>query len=260
MAVLDLKFPELSFVDGSLEIGRFAQAPMRVYPGFLVAAGLLTVPNWWFRPGLSGMALFLIDFIAVFASVLLHELAHAVVAGRYKRYKVAARRIDFHLFGGVVEFDTPPRTMWQDFSIIIAGPLSNLALAGIAYGLLIAVNGGLPELISHGPLRSDVIFEPRVAERALTFALFLNLGLFVVNMLPAFPLDGGKLLFLLIARRWDRRIATIVVARLGVLLAFVSYILFLVTAIIGWPIWSPPGAQVNLNALQAAERDGVSYY
>lgn len=79
-------------------------------------------------------------------------------------------------------------------------------------------------------------------------------------MLPAFPLDGGRLLYLLIARQSDRCRATIVVARLGVLLAFASYILFLVTAVVGCPIWSPPGAQVNLEAWIAAERDGVPYY
>lgn len=201
MAALLLESPELSFVDGSLIIGRFAQAPIRVYPGFLVAAGLLTVPNWWLRPGLSGMALFAIGFVTVFVAVMVHELAHAVVA---RRCGVTAARIDLYIFGGVVAFDTPPRTMWNDFAIVIAGPLSNLALAVMAYALLIVLNGSLPDLIAHGPLRSDVIFEPRIAERALTFALYLNLGLFAVNMLPAFPLDGGKLLYLLIARQRDR--------------------------------------------------------
>ena len=257
MAALRLESPELSFVDGSLKIGHFAQAPIRVYPGFLVAAGLLTVPNWWLRPGLSGMALFAIGLVTVFAAVMVHELAHAVVA---RRCGVTAARIDLHIFGGVVAFDTPPQTMWSDFAIVLAGPLSNLVLVVMAYALLIVLNGGLPDLIAHGPLRSDVIFEPRIAERALTFAFYLNLGLFVVNMLPAFPLDGGKLLYLLIARRWDRRTATLVVAKLGVLLAFASYILLLVTAVVGCPIWSPPGAQVNLEALSAAERDGVPYY
>lgn len=256
MAALRIESPELSFVDGSLKIGRFAQAPIRVYPGFLVAAGLLTVPNWWLRPGLSGMALFAIGFATVFVAVMVHELAHAVVA---RRCGVTAARIDLYIFGGVVAFDAPPRTMWSDFAIVIAGPLSNLALAAMAYALLIVLNGGLPDLIAHGPLRSDVIFEPRIAERALIFALYLNLGLFVVNMLPAFPLDGGRLLYLLIARQRDRRTATLVVAKLGVLLAFVSYILLLVTAVVGCPIWSPPGAQVNLEALLAAERDGVPY-
>lgn len=252
MAVLRLEFPQLSFDDGSLEIGRFAAAPIRLFPGFLLVVGVLTASNWWLHPGLTGIALFLIDFVTVFASVLVHELAHAVIA---ERYGVAARRIDLYIFGGVVAFDTPPRTMRNDFVIVIAGPLSNLALAVLAYALLVLVHGGLPELMARVP---DLA--PRITERALTFALYLNVALFVVNMLPAFPLDGGKLLYLLIARQRDRRTATIVVARLGVLLAFASYILLLVTAVVGVPIWSPPGAQVNLEALLAAERDGVPYY
>ena len=201
------------------------------------------------------MTLFAIGLVTVFAAVMVHELAHAVAA---KRCGVTAARIDLYIFGGAVAFETPPRTMWNDFAIVIAGPLSNLALAAMAYTLLIVLNGGLQDLITHGPLRSDVIFEPRITERALTFAVYLNLGLFVVNMLPAFPLDGGKLLYLLIARRWDRRTATLVVAKLGVMLAFASYILLLVTAVVGCPIWSPC-ARANLEALLAAERDGVPY-
>jgi Zn-dependent protease len=257
MAALRLESPQLSFVDGSLGIGRFAQAPIRVYPGFLVAAGLLAMPNWWWWPGLPGMALFVIDLVTVFASVLLHELAHAVVA---ERYGVAARRIDLYLFGGVVALDALPKAMRQDCAIVIAGPLANLVLAGMAYALLILVGGGPSQPVVHGGLWADAIFAPHVAGRALTFALYLNLGLFAVNMLPAFPLDGGRLLFMLIARRWDRRTATIVVARFGVYLGLASYLLFLVTAMIGCPIWSPPDAGGNLKALRAAVGDGTSYY
>lgn len=257
MAALRLESPKLSFVDGSLEVGRFARAPIRIYPGFLVAAAVLTVPNWWWWPGLPGIALSLIGFVTVFASVLSHELAHAVVAARYG---VAAQRIDFHLFGGVVGFDALPKTMRQDCAIVIAGPLTNLALAGMAYALLIAVGGGPTHPVVHGGLSADAIFAPDVAQRALTFALYLNLGLFAVNMLPAFPLDGGRLLFMLIARRWGGRTATIVLARSGIYLGLAAHVLFLVTAMIGCPIWSPPDAGLNLNALKAAEQDGVSYY
>lgn len=174
MAALRLESPELSFVDGSLKIGQFAQAPIRIYPGFLVAAALLTVPNWWMHPGFLGIGLFVIGFATVLAAVLIHELAHAAVG---RRCGLTAARIDLYNFGGVVSFETPPRTMWSDFAIVMAGPLSNLALAAVAYALLVAVHGGLPDLIAHGPLRSDVIFEPRIAERALTFTLYLNLGL-----------------------------------------------------------------------------------
>lgn len=257
MAALRLESPKLSFVDGSLQIGRFARAPIRLYPGFLAAAAVLTVPNWWWWPGMPGIALSLIGFIVVFASVLFHELAHAVAA---ERYGVAARRIDLHFFGGVVEFGTLPGTMRQDFAIVIAGPLCNLALAAIAYALLIVVGGGPPQPAVHGGLWADAIFAPRVAERALTFALYLNFGLFVVNMMPAFPLDGGRLLFMLIARRRDRRTATIVVGRFGMYLGLASYVLFLVTAIAGCPIWSPPDPGLNLAAVKAAERDGTPYY
>jgi Zn-dependent protease len=256
MAALRLESPKLSFVDGSLDIGRFAKAPITIHAGFLVVATVLVVPNWWRSPGLAGIALSLIGLATVFASVLFHELAHAVVA---KRYGVAARRIDLHLFGGVVEFDELPHTMRQHCAIVIAGPLSNLALAAMVYAMLIVIGNVPPQPVVYGGMWPDATFAPRLAERALSFALYLNLGLFVVNMLPAFPLDGGRLLFTWLARRGDRLGATRVVGWLGVWLGLASYILFLATAIVGSPIWSPPDAGTNLDAIKAADR-GVSYY
>jgi Zn-dependent protease len=255
MAVLHLQTPRFSYSDGSFEIGRFAQAPIRVHPGFLFAAAVLTLP-YWLTGRLSGIALAVIGIVTVFVSVFSHELAHAFVG---RRCGAAARRIDLNLFGGVVEFRNRPHTMRQDCAIVIAGPLSNLALAALAYALLVLVSGAPPEKIALGGLFvPNAMLAPGVAVRALTFALYLNLGLSAVNMLPAFPLDGGKLLFMLIARRWNGRVATLVVGSLGIVLAIASLLLLIVTAISGWPVWSPPGFRTNLEAVEAALR-GVAW-
>jgi Zn-dependent protease len=255
VAVLHLETPKFSYADGSFEIGRFARAPIRVHAGFGLAVAVLTLP-YWLTGRLSAVVLVGIGIITVFASVFLHELAHAYVGDRYG---VAARRIDLNLFGGVVEFRNPPHTMWQDFAILIAGPLSNLALAAFAYTLATLIGGVHLKMIAlGGQFVPDGLHEPGVLARALTFALYLNLGLFVVNMLPAFPLDGGKLVFMLIARRGNGRIATLVIGCLGVVLAIASSLVLLATAMTGWPIWSPPGFTANWEAIQAARR-GATY-
>jgi Zn-dependent protease len=129
VAVLHLEIPKFSYADGSFEIGRFARAPIRVHAGFGLAVAVLTLP-YWLTGQLSAIVLVGIAIGTVFASVFLHELAHAYVGDRYG---VAARRIDLNLFGGVVEFRNPPHPMWQAFAIVIAGPLTNLALAAFAY-------------------------------------------------------------------------------------------------------------------------------
>jgi Zn-dependent protease len=255
MAILHLETPKFSYGDGSFAIGRFAHAPIRVHAGFLLAAGVLTLP-YWLTGKLSGIVLAGIGIVTVFVSVFLHELGHASAGDRYG---VAARRIDLHLFGGTVEFHNRPRLMQQDFAIIVAGPLSNLALAVFAYAMLMWIGAAQPETIGRGgQFAPSAIYGTGIAARALAFALHLNLGLFVVNMLPGFPLDGGKLLFMLIARRWNGRIATWVVGGLGVLLSLLSFLVLLATMISGWPVWSPPGFAANWEAIQAARR-GATY-
>jgi Zn-dependent protease len=255
MAILHLETPKYSYADGSFAIGSFERAPIRVHAGFLLAAGVLTLP-YWLMGKLSGIVLVAIGVVTVFVSVFLHELGHASVG---HSHGVAARRIDLHLFGGTVEFHNRPRLMQEDFAIIIAGPLANLALAAFAYAMLMWIGAARPGTLGHGgPFAPSAIYGTGIPARALAFALYLNLGLFVVNMLPGYPLDGGKLLFMLIARRWNGRIATWVVGGFGVVLSLVSFLVLLATAISGWPIWSPPNFQENWEAIKAA-RGGTIY-
>jgi Zn-dependent protease len=143
MAVIELTIPKFSYADGSCEIGRFAKAAIRVHPLFFVAAGALTTP-YWFSMRWSGFMLGLFAIISVLVSVLLHELAHAQVA---RRFGVSALRIDLDLFGGVVQFWNRPRTLRQNLAIVLAGPLSNLALAVVAFVLLTAIGKPEPEPI-----------------------------------------------------------------------------------------------------------------
>jgi Zn-dependent protease len=253
MAVIQLTIPKISHADGSCEIGRFAQAPIRVHPLFFVAACALTTP-YWVSLRWSGFALGLFGVISVLVSVLLHELAHAEVA---RGYGVPARRIDLDLYGGVVQFWDRPRTPRQHFAITLAGPLSNLALAAVAFVLLTAIGKPEPEpILLGGQWVPNPFPVPGMTGRALTFVLYLNCALFVVNLLPAFPLDGGKLAFMLIARRSGGRLATMIVGCLGVVLAVISWCVLLMTTLAGRPVWSPPGFRLNWEAVQVAWRGG----
>jgi Zn-dependent protease len=96
---------------------------------------------FWSIGNLRGLALAGLFIAVIFASVLLHELAHAVVA---KRYGLSTLRIDIHPLGGLVQFWYQPLKRSQDFAIALAGPVSNLAIGLVALVLLASVPPSRP--------------------------------------------------------------------------------------------------------------------
>lgn len=147
----------------------------------------------YFALGLSAMLLF-------FASLVLHELAHALVA---KAFGISVPRITLFLFGGVAELGEEPDTAHHEFWIAIAGPAMSLALASLFWLLAVAL-GFVSSL--------QVVFG---------YLATINLVLAVFNMLPAFPLDGGRVLRAIIwSRTGDLLAATERSTRLGELLGF----------------------------------------
>ena len=109
--------------------------------------------------------------IIFFASVLLHELGHSIMA---LRYKLPVKSITMYIFGGISEITSEPKNALAEFVISFAGPLTSLILAGIFYLLEILFKGVAP------------IF-------AMTkYLAFINATLAVFNLIPGFPLDGGR--------------------------------------------------------------------
>jgi Zn-dependent protease len=73
-------------------------------------------------------------------------------------------------------------------------------------------------------------------------------------LIPAFPLDGGKLVYLVIDKRWGSRVAALIVSALGMAFAGASTLAFFVSMLAGYPIWAPPGFVTNWRAFQSARR------
>ncbi|HLX62189.1 MAG TPA: site-2 protease family protein [Planctomycetota bacterium] len=130
-----------------------------------------------------------------FASVLLHELGHAVVA---KAFNVPVRSITLFLFGGVAQLGAEPPSALAEFAIAVAGPLVSIALSVVFFAITI-VAPNIPEVF--GPAK---------------YLSFINFMLVVFNMIPGYPLDGGRVLRALI---WgaikDMRRATIIAGNIG---------------------------------------------
>ncbi|MEM8800951.1 MAG: site-2 protease family protein [Pseudomonadota bacterium] len=131
-------------------------------------------------PGLSTLQYVTLGFVAMllfFVSLLLHELAHALIA---KSFGLKVPRITLFLFGGVAELGDEPDTAGHEFWIAIAGPAMSLALASafwVSSGIVLLISADLSKL-----------------HTVLTYLATINLVLAVFNMLPAFPLDGGRVL------------------------------------------------------------------
>jgi len=133
--------------------------------------------------------------ILLFAAVLVHELGHAVVA---RRYKVPVRGITLFIFGGVAQIGDEPPSPVAEFWIAVAGPLASVTLAAVC-GLLQVV------LSSPAPFLALV--------RYLTY---VNFTLALFNLIPGFPLDGGRVLRAVVwAITHDLRRANLLVANLG---------------------------------------------
>ena len=108
-----------------------------------------------------------------FGSVLFHELAHALFA---LRHNIGVKRITLFIFGGVAEMEAEPKSAWAEFVIAVAGPASSFLAAGFFY--LITLISGLPMWIT----------------APAGYLMSINLILAIFNMIPGFPLDGGRML------------------------------------------------------------------
>lgn len=165
---------------GGLKIGRVFGIPIFLHGSWFIIFSLITFslamqfrgdhPQWTeAQHWLAGI----LTSLLFFGSVLWHELAHSVVA---QRYKIPVVSITLFVFGGVARISREAATWKQEFNIAVAGPASSFVLAGIFFGLAKA-------------------FEQSELMGALAGWLTpINLALAIFNLIPGFPLDGGRIL------------------------------------------------------------------
>lgn len=154
----------------SIEIG-YSWFIIAAFLTFGLSSSLMTLFNF---AALPAIGFGLVVMLAFFGSLLLHELAHSLVA---KARGLEVDNIRLFILGGVSNIKTEPRTAFEEFIISVVGPATNFVLAAI-FGLAQWLVGTTNE----------------VASWTLGYLFYINLGLAVFNLLPAYPLDGGRVL------------------------------------------------------------------
>jgi len=157
-----------------------------------------------------------IFIVLVFLSVLLHELGHLWAA---KHFNILTKEITLLPTGGISYYENFPKSPKEELLISLVGPVINLGIAGLL----------LPFIQSHAPIWEVTRHFDIIHESDFLYKLHLvNLGLFAVNLIPAFPLDGGRILRAILGLRMNYFKATSIVVIIGKVLAVV----FFITAVI----------------------------
>jgi Zn-dependent protease len=192
----------------ALKLGRFFEIDVYVHWTFTLLVGYVLY-KFWDKGGLE-MGLYVVGLLlAMFGCVLLHEFGHALMA-RY--FGVPTRDITLYPIGGIARLERMPERPVEELLIALAGPAVNIVIAILLF---------VPAFLSLGAVadRPAAALE-EVVERSFLFQLFAgNLILAGFNLLPAFPMDGGRVLRALLAGWLGRIRATEVAARLGVAFA-----------------------------------------
>ena len=192
---------------GSFKLGSIAGIGIFIHWSFTLLIAYIVYSNYRAGHNAEQIMWAVIFILSIFVTVFLHELGHALAA---KKYNIKTKDITILPIGGLARLERIPEKPKEELIVAIAGPAVNIALALIT-GLFIT----LPEIkeltiqLSGGVNQSNFF---------LNFFI-VNIWLAIFNLIPAFPMDGGRVLRAILSMKVERHVATKIAARIGQLLA-----------------------------------------
>ncbi len=224
----------------SLKLGRIAGIRLSVHWTFVILIAWIFFV--YYRAGestaqaLTGVLLILVLFVCV----ILHELGHALTA---RRYGIATKGITILPIGGLAQMERMPEDPRQELYVAAAGPAVNVVIAGLLF-LYLSFSGGWPDFthLDETP--------PGIGAFGFGFNLFVaNVMLVVFNLIPAFPMDGGRMLRAILSFNLPRNKATQIAAGIGQSLAigfvFLGFFVNIWLVFIGIFIYLGAGAEAQ---------------
>ena len=225
----------------SLRLGRFLGIDVYIHFTFLLLLAFIGVTHWVVGKDVGVALSGVLFFASIFLCVLLHEYGHALMA---RRYGIGTRDITLLPFGGVAHLERMPAKPIQELWVALAGPAVNVVVAALL-GLWLFITDTWEPLSTLGPAEGGLI------ERLLTVNIFLVL----FNMLPAFPMDGGRVLRALLAMKLDYSRATAIAATTGKVMAAVFAVLGFMgnpmLLVIAFVVWMGASREVAATQLKS---------
>jgi Zn-dependent protease len=190
----------------SWRVAEIAGIGIYVHATFFILIAWLAMSYWMAEQSIAAVLAGVGFILSLFGCVLLHELGHALAA---KRYDIKTRDITLLPIGGLARLERMPDDPKQELVVALAGPAVNVVIAGALWGWLTLTNSLVPTdqlSVTTGPF----------VERLMV----VNVILVIFNLLPAFPMDGGRILRALLAMRMEYTRATQIAANVGQGMAF----------------------------------------
>jgi Zn-dependent protease/CBS domain-containing protein len=190
---------------GAFKIGRAAGIDLKVHWTFFLLLAYFAFAGYQGSGSLTNALVTALVIVALFVCVVLHEYGHSLVAQR-----LGMEILDITLLpiGGVARLKSLPEKPWDEVKIAIAGPLVNVVLAPIFFAIAL--------LLGASPLDiANILQGGNSLGQIFAYLGFINVSLVVFNLIPAFPLDGGRVLRGLLATRLGAVRATDISATIG---------------------------------------------
>ncbi|MGQ0704296.1 MAG: site-2 protease family protein [Gemmatimonadales bacterium] len=185
----------------AVKLGTVRGITLYMHLTFLILLAWVGLAHWQAERSVDAVVVGIGFTLALFACVVLHEFGHALTA---QRYGIRTRDITLLPIGGVARLERMPDEPRQELIVAIAGPLVNVAIAAILFAGLALSNARI-DLAQFSVGRGSFLGR----------LLVVNVVLVLFNLLPAFPMDGGRILRSILAMRMDYLRATQVAAQLG---------------------------------------------
>ncbi len=228
----------------SWNVGRLFGIEITIHATFWLLVGWFALGAWIQERSVAAVVASGGFILALFACVLLHELGHALMA---RRFGIPTRDITLLPIGGVARLERMPSEPRQELWVSLAGPAVNVVIAGLIFAGL-WLGRSLPSLETAGVMQGS--FWGRL--------MLVNVLLVAFNLLPAFPMDGGRVLRALLAMRTDEVRATSVAASVGRAMALLFALLGLVAnpflLLIALFVWMGAGQEASVVRARGALR------